>query len=230
MSEMKNFSEEAFAKFQERLNALTPEEHDRVINDLIDQLYQYIHDYAKRMDKPNPLQTTALANSYIRNLLENEENKLIGPFLKATAFPQYLKFLQRGIAWFVSNKIAKENKEFPFVQSPIDANTEQEFDFPDDYQPERTAQEIYDNLIDVLKNTLNEDQIQLLEMRLGVKFVEENDSTHLINYQKPMSFPQIAETLGNDQTEESVQKRFRRLIEKIKESPAVILLYRDFTK
>ena len=141
-----------------------------------------------------------------------------------------MKFLQRGIAWFVSNKIAKENKEFPFVQSPIDANTEQEFDFPDDYQPERTAQEIYDNLIDVLKNTLNEDQIQLLEMRLGVKFVEENDSTHLINYQKPMSFPQIAETLGNDQTEESVQKRFRRLIEKIKESPAVILLYRDFTK
>lgn len=226
MPETKKISKEVFARFQERLNNLSPEEHSRVINDLIEQLYQYIHDYAKRIDKPNPLKTTALANSYIRNLMEDDKERLIEPFLKASAFPQYLKYLQRGIAWFVSNKIAKENKEFPFVQPPIDANTDQEMEFSEDYQPERAAQELFESLIDILSCSLTDDQKQLLEMRLGVKFVNEEVSTQLINYQKPMTFPEIAAELG--QSVDTVQKRYNRLIDKIKESPAITLFYRDF--
>ena len=229
MPEARLFSEEDFVKFQGLLNGLPPEERSKVVKDLIDQLYQYIHDYTKRIDKPTQLQTTALANSYIRTLLEDYENKVVGPFLGASAFPQYLKYLHRGIAWFVSNKIAKENKDFPFVQAPIDANTEQEVDFADDYQPEKITLEIINCLIEILNDSLSVDQKQLLEMRLGIKFVKDGDSVKLINYQEPMTFPQIAAALGRGQTEDSVHKRFSRLIDKIKETPAVILFYRDYT-
>lgn len=229
MSEKDQFSEKVFARYQELLNGLPPEKHSMIVKDLIDQLYQYIHDYTQRMDKPNPLQTTALANSFIRSLLE-DENKLVEPFQGAIAFPQYLKYLQRGIAWFVSNKIVKENKDFPFVQAPIDPNNEQGLDFPDDYQPETITRDIVERLIQILNDVLNEDQKQLLEMKLGSRFVVEGNSVGLVPYQKPMTFPQIAEALGGGQTEKSVQKRFSRLIEKIKKTPAVILLYRDFTE
>lgn len=215
---------------------LSPEEHTAVVQDLIEQLYQYIHayiKYTKRMkcaDNSNMFNTTSFVNSFTFSLLEKQETKVVEPFLKAKAFSQYLKYLQQGISWFVSNKIVKGNRDFPFVQAPTDEETGEEFSFPDDYQPDPVMQDMLDQLSGILNEKLNEGQKQLLEMRLGVKFVKNGDSIRLISYQEPMTFPQIAKALGGGQTEESVGKRFTRLIDKIKETPAVILLYRDFAE
>ena len=235
MSETPILSEEDFARYQKLFNELPQEERFMVVRDLIEQLSQYIHSFisytrhAEYKGFSRIPDTESILCSFTYRLLEKYDTKVIEPFMKAKAFAQYLKYLQQGISWFVRNKIAKGGRDFPFVQPPIDEDNGQEICIPDDYQPDPIMREIYENLVEFLNKTLTDDQIQLLEMRLGVRFEKKEDgSIQLVDYQKQMTFPQIADELG--QTEDAVQKRFTRLIEEIKESPAVILLYRDFAE